>query len=122
MNKNTFNLPRPELSGEVEVEVGLNTSGTIYKQVKGKKIDTGNRKFHIRMKPYKLKGIGKSPFNIETANGINKLLKSDGILDLVNKQKDELKRKNLETKNKFKEIAKLVNNKTFIFSKESKEN
>ncbi len=43
-------------------------------------------------------------------------------LDLVNKQKDELKRKNLETKNKFKEIAKLVNNKTFIFSKESKEN
>ena len=43
-------------------------------------------------------------------------------LDLVNKKKDELNRKNLETKNKFKEIAKLVNNKTFIFSKESKEN
>ncbi len=43
-------------------------------------------------------------------------------LDLVNKKKDELNRKNLETKNKFKEIAKIVNNKTFIFSKESKEN
>tara|TARA_Y100001958_G_C20862878_1_gene300378 strand:+ start:159 stop:614 length:456 start_codon:yes stop_codon:yes gene_type:complete len=43
-------------------------------------------------------------------------------LDLVNKKKDELKRKNLETKNKFIEIAKLVNNKTFLFSKESKEN
>ena len=43
-------------------------------------------------------------------------------LDFVNKKKDELNRKNLETKNKFKEIAKLVNNKTFIFSKESKEN
>ena len=43
-------------------------------------------------------------------------------LDLVNKKKDELNRKNLETKNKFKEIAKLVNNKTFKFSKESKEN
>ena len=87
MGKNPFNLPIPELSGEVEVEVGLNTPGTIYRQVKGKKIDTGNRNFHIRMKPFKLKGIGKSPFNIETANGINKLLKSDGILDLVAKQK-----------------------------------
>ena len=43
-------------------------------------------------------------------------------LDLVNKKKDELNRKNLETKNKFKEISKLVNNKTFTFSKESKEN
>ena len=43
-------------------------------------------------------------------------------LDFVNKKKDELNRKNLETKNKFKEISKLVNNKTFTFSKESKEN
>ena len=37
-------------------------------------------------------------------------------------KKDELNKKNLEIKNKFKEIAKLVNNKTFIFNKESKEN
>ena len=43
-------------------------------------------------------------------------------LDLVNKKKDELNRKNIETKNRFKEIAKLVNNKTFTFTKESKEN
>ena len=43
-------------------------------------------------------------------------------LDFVNKKKDELNRKNLETKNKFKEISKLINNKTFTFSKESKEN
>ena len=43
-------------------------------------------------------------------------------LELVNKKKDELKRKNLEIKNKFKEIAKLVHNKTFSFLKESKEN
>ena len=43
-------------------------------------------------------------------------------LDLVNKKKDELNRKNLETKSKFKEISKLINNKTFTFSKESKEN
>ena len=33
-----------------------------------------------------------------------------------------LNKKNNEIKNKFKEIAKLINNKTFIFNKESKEN
>tara|TARA_B100000575_G_scaffold294546_1_gene311391 strand:- start:6098 stop:6553 length:456 start_codon:yes stop_codon:yes gene_type:complete len=43
-------------------------------------------------------------------------------LDLVNKKKDELNKKNLELKVKFKDIAKLVNNKTFNFNKESKEN
>ncbi len=43
-------------------------------------------------------------------------------LDLVNKKKDELSKKNIEIKNKFKEIANLVNNKTFSFNKESKEN
>ena len=43
-------------------------------------------------------------------------------LDIVNKRKDELNKKNIELKNKFKEIAKLVQNKTFTFNKESKEN
>jgi len=43
-------------------------------------------------------------------------------LELVNKKKNELNKKNTETKNKFKEIAKIVENKTFIFNKESKEN
>ena len=43
-------------------------------------------------------------------------------LEFVSKKKDELNKKNIEIKNKFKEIAKLINNKTFIFSKESKEN
>ena len=43
-------------------------------------------------------------------------------LEFVNKKKDELNKKNIEIKNKFKEIAKLINNKTFIFNKESKEN
>ena len=38
------------------------------------------------------------------------------------KKKDELNKKNNEIKNKFKEIARLVNNKTFVFNKESKEN
>ena len=42
--------------------------------------------------------------------------------DLVNKKKDELNKKNTEVKNKFKDIAQLINNKTFIFKKESKDN
>ena len=41
-------------------------------------------------------------------------------LELVNKKKDELNKKNNEIKIKFKEIAKLINNKTFTFNKESK--
>ena len=38
------------------------------------------------------------------------------------KQKDELNKKNLEFKNKFTEISKKVNKKTFLFYKECKEN
>ncbi len=40
----------------------------------------------------------------------------------VEKRKDELNKKNTEIKEKFISIAKLVNNKTFSFTKESKEN
>ena len=43
-------------------------------------------------------------------------------LEFVNKKKNELNKKNIELKNKFKEISKLVNSKTFTFNKESKEN
>ena len=43
-------------------------------------------------------------------------------LDFVNKKKDELIKKNIELKNKFKEIAKIIDKKTFSFNKESKEN
>ena len=43
-------------------------------------------------------------------------------LDFVNKKKDELNKKNTEIKNKYKEISKTINNKLFIFYKESKEN
>jgi len=43
-------------------------------------------------------------------------------LELINKKKDELNKKNNEIKSKFKEIAKLIDKKTFIFIKESKEN
>ena len=40
----------------------------------------------------------------------------------VSKKKDELNKKNIELKNKLKETAKLINKKSFIFNKESKEN
>ena len=37
-------------------------------------------------------------------------------------KKSELNKKNLEVKNKFKEIAKIIANKSFVFNRESKEN
>ena len=43
-------------------------------------------------------------------------------LEYVNKKKDELNRKNIELKKKLKETAQLINNKSFVFNKESKEN
>ena len=42
--------------------------------------------------------------------------------DFVNKKKAELNKKNIELKNQFLKVAKLVNNKTIILNKESKEN
>ena len=66
---------------------------------------------------------------VKNGYGRNFLLKqgkalrfSKSNLDLVNKKKDELNKKNTEIKNKFKNIAKVINNKTFTFHKESKEN
>ena len=43
-------------------------------------------------------------------------------LEYVSKKKEELNKKNTEIKNKFIKISKLINNKTFTFNKESKEN
>ena len=66
---------------------------------------------------------------VKNGYGRNFLLKQGKALrfnkenqELVNKRKDELNKKNIEIKNKFKEIAKLINNKTYSFNKESKEN
>ena len=66
---------------------------------------------------------------VKNGYGRNFLLKQGKALrfskenqEFVNKKKDMLNKKNIETKNKFKEIAKLINNKTFEFNKESKEN
>ena len=67
--------------------------------------------------------------NVKNGYGRNYLLKhgkalrfSKDNLELVNKRKVELNKKNTEAKNKFKEIAKIINNKTFTFIRESKEN
>jgi len=43
-------------------------------------------------------------------------------LEYVSKKKDELNKKNTELKKKLKETAKLINTKSFVFNKESKEN
>ena len=66
---------------------------------------------------------------VKNGYGRNFLLKQNKALrfnkenqDFVNKKKDELNKKNVEIMNKVKEISKLVNNKTFTFAKESKEN
>lgn len=66
---------------------------------------------------------------VKDGYGRNYLLKQGKALrynkenrDLVDKQKDQLNKKNNETKSKFKEIAKIINNKTFTFVKESKDN
>ena len=66
---------------------------------------------------------------VKNGYGRNYLLKKGKALrfnkenqDFVSKKKDELNKKNLEIKNKFKEISNAVNKKTFLLSKESKEN
>ncbi len=66
---------------------------------------------------------------VKNGYGRNFLLKQGKALryskqneEFVSKKKDELNKKNNEVKNKYKEIAKLVNKKTFTFNKESKDN
>tara|TARA_B100000767_G_C19711411_1_gene512972 strand:- start:360 stop:815 length:456 start_codon:yes stop_codon:yes gene_type:complete len=66
---------------------------------------------------------------VKSGYGRNFLLKQGKALrfnkenqNFVDKKKDELNKKNVEIKIKYKEIAKLVNDKTFVFNKESKEN
>ncbi len=75
--------------------------------------------------------LGKIGEKVKVANGYgrNFLLRQGKALrfnkknqEFVDKKKDELNRKNLEVKNNFKEIAKLVDKKTFLVVKESKEN
>ena len=67
--------------------------------------------------------------NVKPGYGRNFLLKkgkalrfSKENLEFVSKKKDELNKKNIELKNKLKEIAQIINKKSFLFNKESKEN
>ena len=76
----------------------------------------------------KLGNIGDK-VTVKNGYGRNFLLKQGKALRFnkenqifVNNKKSELNKKNVEVKNKFKEIAKLINNKTYKFNKESKEN
>ena len=75
--------------------------------------------------------LGKIGEKVEVKNGYgrNFLLRQGKALraskenvELVNKKKVELNKKNEETKNQFKEIAKKITNKTLKFNKEAKEN
>jgi len=66
---------------------------------------------------------------VKNGYGRNYLLKtgkalrfSKENLNYVNKKKDELNKKNIELKKKLKATAQLVNNKSFTFNKECKEN
>jgi len=74
-------------------------------------------------------GFKDDVVTVKNGYGRNYLLKQGKALrfnkeneELVNKKKTELNKKNTELKIKYKEIAKLVNNKKFNFIKESKEN
>ena len=67
--------------------------------------------------------------SVKNGYGRNYLLKQGKALrfnkenlELVKKKKDEHNKKNVEAKNKFKDLAKIVNKKTFTFYKECKEN
>ena len=66
---------------------------------------------------------------VKSGYGRNFLLKTGKALrfnkenlEFVSKKKDELNKKNVELKKKLKEIAQSINNKSFTFNKESKEN
>ena len=74
-------------------------------------------------------GFKNEIVSVKNGYGRNFLLKQGKALrfnkeneELVNKTKNELNKKNVEIKEKYKEIAKLINNKVFVFNKESKEN
>ena len=77
-------------------------------------INLGNIGDKVIVKP----GYGR---NFLLKNG-KALRYSKENLDYVSKKKSELNKKNLELKNKLKEIAQIINKKSFEFSKESKEN
>ena len=77
-------------------------------------INLGNIGDKVEVKP----GYGRN-FLLKTGKAL-RFNKEN--LEYVSKKKDELNKKNIELKKKLKEIAQLINKKSFTFNKESKEN
>ena len=77
-------------------------------------MNLGNIGDKVEVKP----GYGRN-FLLKTGKAL-RLNKEN--LEYVSKKKDELNRKNIELKKKLKNTAQIINNKSFVFSKESKEN
>ena len=77
-------------------------------------INLGNIGDRVKVKP----GYGRN-YLLKTGKALRFNEKN---LEYVSKKKDELNKKNVELKKKFKEIAQSINKKTFLFTKESKEN
>ena len=77
-------------------------------------IKLGNIGDKVKVKP----GYGRN-FLLKTGKAL-RMNKEN--LEYVSKKKDELNKKNIELKKKFKEMAQLINKKSFVFNKESKEN
>tara|TARA_Y100000996_G_C22233579_1_gene524641 strand:- start:80 stop:535 length:456 start_codon:yes stop_codon:yes gene_type:complete len=77
-------------------------------------INLGNIGDKVEVKP----GYGRN-FLLKTGKAL-RFNKEN--LEYVSKKKDELNKKNNELKKKLKDTAQIINKKTFIFNKESKEN
>ena len=77
-------------------------------------INLGNIGDKVEVKP----GYGRN-FLLKTGKAL-RLNKEN--LEYVSKKKDELNKKNVELKNKLRNTAQIINNKSFVFNKESKEN
>ena len=77
-------------------------------------MNLGNIGDKVQVKP----GYGRN-FLLKTGKAL-RLNKEN--LEYVAKKKDELNRKNIELKKKLKDTAQIINNKSFVFNKESKEN
>tara|TARA_E500000178_G_C16694847_1_gene605433 strand:- start:141 stop:596 length:456 start_codon:yes stop_codon:yes gene_type:complete len=77
-------------------------------------INLGNIGDKVEVKP----GYGRN-FLLKTGKAL-RFNKEN--LEYVSKKKDELNKKNNELKKKLRDTAQIINNKSFIFNKESKEN
>ena len=77
-------------------------------------MNLGNIGDKVQVKP----GYGRN-FLLKTGKAL-RLNKEN--LEYVSKKKDELNKKNIELKKKLKSTAQIINNKSFVFIRESKEN